>query len=211
MEIFRIFIENFDIKIIFSLTLLIIILFGIIVFLFVKYFNKKNSKNKTTNNIQIVESTLGIGNNTITLKPNYEDLQIAYKLWVELSTRKIGIKIDFEHDVINEIYNSWYEFFKITRELIKNIPVSKIRKNQSTRKLVKISIAILNKGLRPHLTKWQARFISWYNINFEKYKDLTPQEIQEKFSNYNELKEEMGEVNKFLIEYKKVLEIIYKN
>jgi len=60
---------------------------------------------------EIDEAEIGIGSQKIKIKPSNEDLQIAYKLWVELSTRKIGIKIDEEHDVIIEVYNSWYEFF----------------------------------------------------------------------------------------------------
>ncbi len=207
----RIFIEDFDIKIIFSSILVIIILLGIIVFLIIKYFNKKSLKNKN-NNIQIVESTLGIGNNTITLRPNYEDLQIAYKLWVELSTRKIGLKIDFENDVISEIYDSWYDFFKLTRELIKNIPVSKIRQNRSTNKLVDISVDVLNIGLRPHLTKWQSRFRCWYNNKIKNIKETqSPQDLQKKFPHYKDLIEDMNEVNQNLINYCNLLEKIYKN
>lgn len=69
----------------------------------------------------------------VKIAPNYQDMQIAYKLWIELSTRKIGLKIDLNNDVIIEIYNSWFEFFKITRELIKEIPISKIQNNDNTK------------------------------------------------------------------------------
>ena len=55
-----------------------------------------------------------------------KDQEIAYKIWVELSTRKIGIPFEKEYDIIIEIYDSWYEFFKITRDLLKEIPVNKI-------------------------------------------------------------------------------------
>jgi len=102
---------------------------------------------------EIDEAVIGIGDQKVKIKPNYQDMQIAYKLWVELSTRKIGLEIDLENDVIKEIYKSWYEFFKLTRELIKEIPVSKIRKDESTKELVRIAIEVLNEGLRPHLTK----------------------------------------------------------
>ena len=76
---------------------------------------------------EINEAAIGIGSNRVTIKPNYQDMQIAYELWVELSTRKIGLPIDLDNDVIEEIYDSWYEFFKLTRELVKCIPISKIR------------------------------------------------------------------------------------
>lgn len=159
---------------------------------------------------EIDEAVIGIGSQKIKIKPNYEDLQMAYKLWVELSTRKIGLPIDLENDVIFEIYDSWYEFFKLTRNLIKEIPIAKIRKNKSTREIVQISIKILNVGLRPHLTKWQAKFRKWYNNEFLKdgNKKLSPQQVQQKFPEYKILIEEICEVNKKLIKYKDILKEI---
>ena len=40
--------------------------------------------------ITIDELTLGIGNNNIKMSYCRKDQEIAYKIWVELSTRKIG-------------------------------------------------------------------------------------------------------------------------
>ena len=142
-----------------------------------------------------------------TIKPNMEDVQIAYRLWVELKTRKIGLEIDYDNDVIVELYNSWYEFFRITRELIKNIPASKIRKSEDTRKLVNLAVDVLNTGMRPHLTMWQARFRRWYAQESEKEanKNIAPQEIQKRFPEYNSLVENMKKVNGNLINYRKKL------
>jgi hypothetical protein len=156
---------------------------------------------------EINEAEIGVGSQKIKIKPNQSDMQIAFKLYVELSTRKIGLPIDFDHDVIDEIYNSWYEFFKITRELIKEIPVTKVRNCQSTKDITRISIDVLNNGLRPALTKWQARYRRWYNLEIDKPENeiLSPQDIQQKFPQFSELKEEMQIVNKNLIEYRKKL------
>ena len=76
--------------------------------------------------MEIDEAEIGIGDQKIRLKPNEVDRQIAYQVWVELSTRKIGLEIDPDHDVISEIYDSWYSFFSVTRELIKDVPATKI-------------------------------------------------------------------------------------
>lgn len=43
---------------------------------------------------ELDEAEIGIGQQKIKIKPNVLDMQIAYKLWVEISTRKIGLKID---------------------------------------------------------------------------------------------------------------------
>lgn len=121
-----------------------------------------------------------------------------------MSTRKIGISIDLDHDVIVEVYDSWYNFFSVTRELIKNIPVSKIKSN-GTEKIILLSIEVLNEGLRPHLTKWQARFRHWYENEIKKQdgNDIDPQIIQAKYPKFRELKEDLLAVNKVLINYRK--------
>jgi len=153
-------------------------------------------------NFEIDTAEMGIGSHKISFKPNLRDQEIAYKIWVELSTRKIGLPIDLEHDVISEIYDSWHNFFSITRELIKDIPVNKV-KNKSTRQIITLSITLLNKGLRPHLTTWQARFRRWYDHQLADAKDdVDPQSIQAKYPKFKELKEDMETVNKRLIMYR---------
>lgn len=156
---------------------------------------------------EVNEADIGIGSSKVTIKPNYEDMQIAYQLWVELSTRTIGLSIDLDNDVIEAIYDSWHEFFMLTRELVKGIPISKIRKDKSTKELVRVAIEVLNEGIRPHLTKWQARFRKWYNAEIEKNENfgLSPQECQKKYPEYDRLAQDLIEVNKRLIEYRKIL------
>lgn len=157
---------------------------------------------------EIDEATIGIGNSRVSIRPNNEDMQIAYKLWVELSTRKIGLSIDLDNDVIEEIYDSWYEFSGLARELVKGIPISKIRKDKSTRELVKIAVEVLNEGIRPHLTKWQARFRKWYTSQVQDKANvkLSPQDCQRKYPEYDELTKDLLEVNSRLIKYREILE-----
>jgi len=165
-----------------------------------KYF--KNSYSE----FEINEAEIGIGNHKVKIKPNDQDFQIAYKLWVELCTRKIGLPIDKDNDVIADLYKSWYEFFRISRELIKEIPVRKVRDNASTREIVDISFKILNEALRPHLTKWQARFYQWHEAQEQSSQNSSPQELQRLFPDYTDLENDMLRVNKILISYKDLLE-----
>ena len=146
---------------------LLIVAIGYLFKLTMKHLNKKS--------VVIDEVSLGIGNNTITLKYDKKDKEIAYKLWVELSTRKIAIPFDLENDVIVEVYDSWYNFFGIARELLKEMPGNHIN---NSRKLISLTEKVLNNGLRPHLTKWQAKYRKWYNQKINQDSDLTPQEIQ---------------------------------
>jgi hypothetical protein len=155
-------------------------------------------------NIEIDSAEIGIQGQKIKIRPNYTNVDIAYKIWVELNTRKIGLPIDFDKDVIVEVYKSWYQFFGITRELIKGLPATKIRNDKSTKELVELSTKILNEGLRPHLTLWQAKYHKWYEseiMNVEN-KNLTPQQIQQKYSSYEALKNDISRINNNLISYK---------
>ena len=142
-------------------------------------------------------------------KPGYEEMRIAHKAWVELSTRKAGLLFDEEDDVIVEVYDSWYDLFREMRMLIKEIPIERIRK-KSTSQLVKVLIGALNKGLRPHLTRWQAKFRRWYEWRIEQENInggmLTPQELQREYPNYEQLKNELKTINVELIQYVNELE-----
>ena len=151
------------------------------------------------------EVSLGIGNSQVKLKYNKKDQEIAYKLWVELSTRKIGLDFDPENDVVFEVYDSWYNFFTIARELMKEIPVERLKYSPE---LIELTETVLNRGLRPHLTIWQAKYRKWYNENVHNNVGKTPQQIQEMYPHYKELKKDLIDTNKRLIEYKKLMERI---
>lgn len=166
---------------------------------------------------EIDQAEIGVGNSKLRFKPNVTDRQVAYAIWVELSTRKIGLPIDLEHDVISEIYDSWYNYFSVTRDLIKNIPVSYVKRS-STQAIIKLSVEVLNEGLRPHLTRWQARFRRWYERELKRYEEasgdavLDPQQIQASFPQYEALKEDMHAVNARLIRYRaKMRELVLKD
>ena len=155
-------------------------------------------------NFELDEAEFGIGKHKVKFRPNYADKQLAYALWVELSTRKVGLQIDLDHDTIVDIYESWYEFFSISRELIKSIPVSKMNQD-STYKVVNLSIELLNEGLRPHLTRWQALYRRWYEWESRKAEndDSSPQVIQKKFNQFDDLSADLLTVNRKLMAYRR--------
>ena len=184
----------------FLLTLLGVFAFGILVGLWQRGWRPFRG----VEDFEIDEAELGIGRQKVKLRANRDDLKVAYQLWVELSTRKVGLPIDYDDDVIAEIYDSWYQFFGITRDLIKDIPPSKLRSGESIQGLIQLSIDVLNEGLRPHLTRWQARFRRWYENELAKPENLLiePQELQKRFPRYAELKTDMEIVNARLMYYR---------
>ncbi len=140
---------------------------------------------------EIDQADLGLGGQKISVRPNSVDRDVAYKIWVELSTRKIGLPIDESNDIVIEIYDSWYEFFKVTRELIKEVPARHLG-SASTSEIVNLSIAVLNEIVRPHLTTWQARLRNWQRQNDS---SSDPQEAQTEYPKYEELIADLKEVN----------------
>ncbi len=153
-------------------------------------------------NWELVSVNIDLGNvGRVELRPNIEDVQVAHRIWVELVTRKAALPIDPDLDVIVEVYDSWYALFGRVRQLIGDIPSRLVRKEESTRKLIKIATDTLNLGLRPHLTQWQARFRSWYTHRASELKDKTPQALQKEFPEYDRLASDMKKVNQQLIQY----------
>lgn len=201
MDVFKIYFDDKNNLIIqTSLWLL-----GILILLFLFYFFLLKNKLK----YELVKVDIKLGNVGVAeFRPNKTDIQVAHKIWTELITRKAAILIDMENDVIDEIYNSWYTLFQRVRELISEIPAELIRNNNSTKEIVRIATQTLNDGLRPHLTKWQARFRTWSEAKKDKLMDMTPQELQKEYSEYKDLIEDLMKVNHQLIQYAQELKKI---
>ena len=201
MDVFKIYFDEKN-NLIIQISLWLL---GILIFLIVIYFFWLKNKLK----YELVKVDIKLGNVGVAeFRPNKTDIQVAHKIWTELITRKAAIPIDMENDVIDEIYNSWYTLFQRVRELISEIPAELIRNNNSTKEIVRIATQTLNDGLRPHLTKWQARFRTWSDAKKDKLMDMTPQELQKEYSEYKDLIEDLMKVNHQLIQYAQELKKI---
>ncbi|MEY8420912.1 hypothetical protein AALA83_16775 [Oscillospiraceae bacterium 44-5] len=201
MNIFEVTFENWY-TIIIRMNWVLIVLIVAVLFFVARIVRKRS-------NIQIDQITLGIGDSTVSFSYDIRDREIAYKLWIEMNTRKIGNTF-VNDDVIVEVYNSWYSFFQIARDLLKDVPVRKVKKAST---LIDTTTDILNKGLRPHLTKWQARFRRWFSSEIEKSENQgkTPQEIQQSYPHYAEMIEELRKTNEKMLAYKSLLQKIAFN
>lgn len=70
---------------------------------------------------------------------------------------------------------------------------------------------VLNEGLRPHLTKWQAKFRHWYNEEIKKQNNKTPQEVQQGYKDYALVIEDIKKTNEILINYNNLMKKIAFN
>ena len=143
---------------------------------------------------------------------NYENLYIANRIYIELTTRKASIPIDEKNDLIEEIYDSWYKLFGIIRDEIKAVPGKYLKDHDPTTALIGLTRKILNEGLRPHLTEHQAKFRKWLENAKEEQinKNLSPQEIQTKYPDFDKLVLSMKAVNLILANYANELDKLIK-
>lgn len=196
----------------FSLTLNVwFLLIAVVAFLLIRYIIKQVKKKAAIEtDIQPVKLTYSLGGAKVEyeITRNYQNVEIAHKIYIELITRKAAIEIEEGKDVIVEIYNSWYSLFKITREELKSIDGKLIKDNGTSSQLVELLTDILNKGLRPHLTEYQAKFRKWYSEQLENDKSSSPQIIQSKYEEIQPLMISMKEVNRTLIDYSNQLKKI---
>lgn len=144
--------------------------------------------------------------------PDSETRRVAHQAWVEIKSRKVGLPFQEGADVIVEVYNSWYQLFGVLRELAKSVPADRIHDCEDTRNLVALLLRALNEGLRPHLTKWQARFRRWYDAAavHEANKNKSPQEVQEAYPQYTELIAELRTVSQEFVQFADSLERIVR-
>lgn len=166
------------------------------------YFFELIIKKQFFKSIEISETVIGIGKSSIKIKCDKRVQGIAHKIWIELKTRKIGIMFEEDQDVITEVYDSWYEAFKIIRKQLEEIPEERIG---DAKELIDIVLKVLNDGLRPHLTKWQAKYRAWYKKEKEKNQNMTPQEIQKMYPEYQELVSDLKKTNEIMINFSREL------
>lgn len=138
--------------------------------------------------------SLPFGLGSVTYETSSDDRVIAWRMYVQLTTRKAALPFDEEHDVIADIYTSLYELFPVTRELLSSMKLDDIARSNGVADVI---LRTLNDGLRPHLTRWNASFRRWWEIQVtdEAKKDHTPQQLQQLYPYYKELVEDLKRTN----------------
>lgn len=188
------------------------ILIGIIVGLIILFaiLKRKYSKWLLWQSLEVEIS--GTPKAVFKVERNHENLFIANRIYIELTTRKAAIPIDENNDSIEEIYDSWYHLFGIIRDEIKTVPGKYLKDHDPTSALIGLTRKILNDGLRPHLTEHQAKFRKWLE-NAKKdsaNQNISPQELQKKYPDFANLVTSMKAVNLILANYANELDKLIK-
>src|SRR5260370_18937875 len=132
--------------------------------------------------------TIGLPFNlgSATINASYADRIAAWRLYVQLKTRKAAIPYDDKLDVIVEVYDSLYALFEATRLLLLELPPHEYAKDDG---LAALMLRVLNDGVRPHLSRWQADFRCWWAAFIERPENVgrRPQELQRELPRVAEL------------------------
>ena len=157
-----------------------------------------------------IELSLPMGLN-VAIERNEATMYIANRIHLELVTRKAALLFDPDNDNLLEVYNSLYVLFKTIREELKSIPGGYLKDYPSSHQLLELGIAILNNGLRPHLTQHQARYRAWHTNEQPNYPALSPQQLQKQYPDYQALIEDLQAVNRQISSWAVELERLLKN
>ena len=109
----------------------------------------------------------------------------AWSLYVELVTRIAVEPLEDEEGLLREALNSLYSLFGTTREILKEAGPGV---GASYNSVGGIAIAVLNRGLRPFLTKWHPRLQVW---EAKRPNDVSPSEYEQQWSEISELRREL--------------------
>lgn len=119
----------------------------------------------------------------------------AWSLYVELVTRIAVEPLEGEEGLLREALNSLYSLFGTTREILKEAgPDVGASKNS----VGGISIAVLNRGLRPFLAKWHPLLQAY---EAKRPSDLSPKEHEEQWSEEPQLRNELESLRQDLSSY----------
>ncbi|MGB5900524.1 MAG: hypothetical protein WBD58_01295 [Geitlerinemataceae cyanobacterium] len=123
----------------------------------------------------------------------------AWALYVELVTRITVESLQSDEGLLREALNSLYSMFAITRQILREAgPDVGISHNS----VGGIAIAVLNRGLRPFLSKWHPLLQAW---EAQRLPTTSPKEYEKNWLQEPELRQELQLLSEELDEYVKAL------
>lgn len=128
------------------------------------------------------------------------DRIVAWKMHVQLMTRKAALPFDPEHDLVCDVYDSLFELFRETRDLLLGLPPREFERPSGVATLI---LKVQNDGIRPHLTRWQADFRKWWERagHLEINQERSPQQVQREYPGYDTLVADLQRTNTELQKY----------
>lgn len=123
----------------------------------------------------------------------------AWSLYVELVTRIAIEPLEADQGLVREALNSLYSLFGTTRKILKAAGPDV---GASINSVGGIAIAVLNRGLRPFLSKWHPKLQVW---EAKRPADRSPKEHEKEWSEEGKLRDELENLRQDLKQYANAL------
>jgi len=131
--------------------------------------------------------------------PNDRERLAAWELYVELVTRISVVELKDKEGILREALNSLYSIFQITREILRKYgPEVAVPREKGEYSFGKLAIIILNYELRPFLTKWHPLLEEYEG---KRDPEVSIKEHEDNWELNSEMRKELNNVRKTLIEY----------
>jgi hypothetical protein len=121
---------------------------------------------------------------------NSEYRRVAWKLFVETLTRVVTQPLGPEDGSLREALTSLHSLFGATRELLKNMPPTKLTSKVTVEML---AVRMLNQEVRPFLSKW--------HIQLKKFESVNPTAPESEWPENIECRKELEALGNRLIKY----------
>lgn len=135
-----------------------------------------------------ISLALPFGLGGIEMEVDQTQAKAAWTLYVELMTRIAVQPLDDENGVLREVLNSLYKLFELTRTILTEIGPG-VAKGQNS--LGPVAIAILNKGLRPFMSKWHPRLAAY---EAKRPDGVSQIEHEHNWEHYHAMRDELADV-----------------
>lgn len=108
--------------------------------------------------IKAVKMTVGLpfGLGNLEFEPNETEQRAAWILYVELMTRVPIQQIGPQDGLLREALDSMYVLFDVTRQVLREAGPDVVHGADS---LGPVALEVLNKGLRPFISKWHRKLL----------------------------------------------------
>ena len=141
----------------------------------------------------------GFGSLGGTWEPSEDERRAAWEMYVELITRILVEELEPGQGFLREALTSLYSLFGTTRDILRKYgPGVAAPSKGSDLSFGIIAVAVLNKALRPLLTKWHPE-LSHYES--QRAPDLSPLEHERAWERADELRADLNEVRGALRTY----------
>jgi hypothetical protein len=141
----------------------------------------------------------GLGSIAGKWEPSEEEQRAAWEMYVELITRVSIEELSPREGLLREALSSLYTLFGTTREILRTYgPVVAAPKRGSELSFGIIAATVLNRALRPFLTKWHPELTHYES---QRPQDVSPLEHERRWERGDELRSDLSELRTVLREY----------